>query len=348
MESLSPDDFVGYLSRDTTLYTSTSPSPSTNRLVLRSLVQEALRICPRELGDVFYVFDNGLVLERRNGTLIPPLSNAFSHGRIAEDVSGSATLLEQCAGDIHALDLPLITEALWYPKPVGALLANCYPYVHSPVVDLAHDTFDSYLASLTSKRRYKVKKAVSDARHTLIVTGSLSDADIDRVFSFLSARWQEPELIDFALFNFLPTLCCNRSLFARLYVGDKLLALGYFTCQLDTYVFQGIAINPELDSQDVGISLLSNFILHLIQTQHCGADGTRVRYLDVTAMTQMENSSVDTYKRHVVNQNLLLPFLTAVPNAVYAQEEGLYPPFYDTQTRLWVQSPEPYIFGAPL
>ncbi|WYW00873.1 hypothetical protein Aura_00192 [Pseudomonas phage vB_PpuM-Aura] len=207
----------------------------------------------------------------------------------------------------------------------GGTPANYFLWLNSPVTELKDD-FDVYLASLTKKRRYKVKQALAtvgteENPRISVSTGSRFGEGLlsDQVDSIL-ATFEDPVDIECMLLQLLfgVATCNTHPHLVDLVCADQQLGI-FIKRNGHTMNF---LYNRDPDNRaDSGINLLTQYVRHLHMNRPEG-----VMYVDPTCRYRPDEDSMNTYKRVITNENRYhpMPFVSADP----AHIEGVLTPAF--------------------
>ncbi|QJT71088.1 hypothetical protein GR11A_00050 [Vibrio phage vB_VcorM_GR11A] len=234
-------------------------------------------------------------------------------------------------------------------------------WLNSPVADLNFDTFESYLASLTKKRRYKVKQALNQpsASHVEVFehcdhlgnwtssSGKTITADTieRRTVEILRSLYPDYTVYECALiqslwfWSFAKTTTDKTRLCVVYSESGDVVSLGGFMNRtlvdgVTTSMFQSNV--GEKEAHNVGALMLSSMVKHYIENP-CG-----VTVLDPTCRTSIqEGLSFEIYKRVITNKNNVnTQICFCVENPGY-----LTPPIY-SEDKGWELSEDLVIIGT--
>jgi hypothetical protein len=221
--------------------------------------------------------------------------------------------LPQIAREAHEVGYTLLTDTFCaldgYPDaPDEHLLA-----VHSPIA-ATHDDTASYMASLTSHRRKKLRRLDHDfepARYRFELSSrGLTDAELSFAAEQLTRRWGSADA-DYALIQTLWTHAVSqvmpeRALFARLFERDRLRFVQTMIRRDETLYAQSIF--KDEDEPPDGVAA---FIDASVARALCGGP---IKRLDPSCRATWEESGqIGVAKRASVNTDQLKPLLATGP-----------------------------------
>ena len=229
--------------------------------------------------------------------------------------------------DAYASDPKLALPDAW----------NKFLWLNSPIA-VIHDWIP-YLDSLTAKRRYKLKQALDE--YACLTTDIVQAGDLDKYTPFvhrnLSLRFPDFSDYTYAMNQWLWFVAVfkqakHSALLQVVTKGGRLVALTYHIVKVNQDIpcvyFQGIVKDEDVELPNIGTYCLAKVIQAL--------PGLGISHFDPTCRTSLYESSVDTYKRVVVNTNCVKPLLYAT-----SSEAELIPPYYSAGS--WFLSETPNI-----
>lgn len=298
-----------------------SPYTSDDTATKLSRLLHLSKSIPEYAESTFYKH-NGFILESNaftNNTLVPLGSTAQCYWKADCSFDSFCNLVSSLPLEE---DKPFITEALGWDVPTDTRAIH----VNSAVAYI--DGKQSYLDSLSKSRRYKVKQALlQTVDYTVSIGTSMSLDDYDLVVNLLKERWGTN--YGFALHNFHWALS-NDTEFVYLSKDATLLGCAYFIREGNTRLFQGIAGKVP----NLGAMLLSYYANFL----SLNATPESPIILDPTCKTIIEDQSIDTYKRLVINQDRTKPLVSAFSGK----------PWFDKPyclDNVWYPSDAPIVLG---
>lgn len=235
--------------------------------------------------------------------------------------------------------------------------ATKFLWLNSPITNLQYETFTDYLNSLKAKRRYKVKEALKQAdelKYSFEHTSVLTTSDFIELHNFVTKNLKlrfceanEDPLSNsdyvYALRQWLWFCAAAQHYYGYLQVvrsNNGIVAITFhiikssiFQYDLNLY-FQGIVKDETCCTENIGAICLSSLIAHLINRK---SRELPFVYFDPTCKTSLYESSVDTYKRLVVNTDCVKPMVLASPQLGFIQEEGIAPPYYIGEENRWYE-----------
>lgn len=250
--------------------------------------------------------------------------------------------------DIITETLVLEDQNVLTSDPREALTNNWkqFLWLNSPIA-IMDGSYEEYLMTLTSKRRYKLKQAYKqysfDSDYT---TKPVTDEQDAFVKENLRLRFREDkDEYEYALRQWLWFTACSNygyGIIQEVTEWDILKALTFHIRKstrsngklVPMAYFQGFIKEEDEDDHygthltNIGAFCLAHFMEHLL------TEGIRI--FDPTCKTSVSESSVDTYKRLVVNTNCVKPVLYASLNPF----EYIKPPLFNGE---WVVEQEPQI-----
>ena len=238
----------------------------------------------------------------------------------------STPLVDLCIGVSYAeflKDLPplrnewaediIITDSFSYTDGFGEACENIVG-LHSPVADMKGN-FDAYLESLTTERRKKYRRMVTDFEKTpLTFTLShdvLSAAEISFVQKNLSLKWE-----DAAGYAFRQTLWAmavqkirpEQVLVMRVYDGDALVFIQTMIVKGEAVICQ--SITKDEDKFYSGLAAMTDF-----ECIKALCDKPQYKIFDASCRTGLTDpESIGIAKRATVNMNRIKPILAIGKN----------------------------------
>ncbi|WYW01827.1 hypothetical protein Voja6_00195 [Pseudomonas phage vB_PpuM-Voja-6] len=279
--------------------------------------------------------------------MVQPLSHPLVHVGLPFTLSELTAGVWDCQSLSAHLERPLLVDT-FEPIPVPSISLDAYKavltvrdreeivmsagtpvnyflWLNSPITELKDD-FDVYLASLTKKRRYKVKQALAtvgteENPAISVSTGSRFGEGLlsDQVNSIL-ATFEDPVDIECMLLQLLfgVATCNTHPHLVDLVCADHQLGI-FIRRNGHTMNF---LYNRDPDNRaDSGINLLTQYVRHLHMNRPEG-----VMYVDPTCRYRPDEDSMNTYKRVITNENRYhpMPFVSADP----AHIEGVITPAF--------------------
>ncbi|QJT70913.1 hypothetical protein GR7B_00115 [Vibrio phage vB_VcorM_GR7B] len=199
-------------------------------------------------------------------------------------------------------------------------------WLNSPVANLNHETFDEYLASLTKKRRYKVRQALNQDRYHVDIFDEYFHGNLhsyngggfldirtlqERTIELLRKSYPDYLEFEYALLQSMWAWACvvnmPKGTTQFCVVTDKetneIISIGSFVNRFNpenkevTAFFQ--ANVRDKSHHNVGALMLGSMVKYYIEdSKH------PVLYLDPTCRTNVSGGeSIETYKRLIVNDN---------------------------------------------
>ena len=264
--------------------------------------------------------------EYSNNALVPFGSSAQCYWKSAVD-------LELLCDKISSLDIqsatePFVTEALGYfATRLTSLNPHC-TWVNSTVCDLTQcDSFDDYLDTLTAKRRYKVKQALTQSSTYNFIQEPFSIQLHSAICDFLFKRWGQ-EHYPFAYLNYLWATVNPTAYWCMYDSNDILVGVAYFILQDGQWLFQGIASD---NLPNIGAMLLCTFV-----QEQCKRH--RKVVVNPTCKTHLGSSSIDIYKRLITNSDCYYPLIASFKDKPWFDK-----PYCLNNT--WFPSDAPVIFN---
>lgn len=325
---------------------------------LRHVTKESLSLVEIEEGSNVWFLELSHYLSHKvvpsSSWLLESMERAASDYEIATE-----TLIP---ADLNILsDSPQIALPIHYEK---------FAWVESPIVNLSfaqmlgNPPFEWYLSTLTSKRRYKVKEALEETKELGYTDSVYKSAPLSHSHLTLSTHldlvkeltpWVQENLAirfgeeidewDCAFKQWLWFVAAYNSGYGWLQKiinrNNELIAITYHIMKghnpdsVPIIYFQGIVQDETKELPNIGAQCLSLLI------QKFTSIG--VQYFDPTCRVSFNESSTDTYKRLVVNRNIVKPMLY-----VGSDLEDAEAPYFDAMDNYWTRSKEVKIHGRKL
>lgn len=290
-----------------------SPSPENDPRVLRAFLALVKNESPQEEEAEI------AVLADRYGFFLDKIDS----GRDGANFAGLTSIMDFCLGisyDDLVGDLPAIREqaeetlltdtfSLSDGYGRGGEVHEGLVWVNSPVA--AVDTsFEIYLESLTTERRKKYRRSVSDFEKTnlrfALSDESLGKADMEFIRKNLAKKWGEDA--DYAFRQPLWSLAVqtvrpSQSLVMRVFDGDRLTFIQTMIVKSQTVLCQSIAKDEETFYNG-----LASFTDFQCVKALCGQNDYAI--FDPTCRSALdEPESIGVAKRATVNRNCMKPVL---------------------------------------
>lgn len=195
-------------------------------------------------------------------------------------------------------------------------------WLNSPVCFINFN-YDIVFQGLKKSRRDKIKIARRDlGNYTVVFNYHITDNELSFCIERLKTKWIEEDLTAFALAQFFWAMSQNKTLWVKVLDNNTLVGLACFIIErkdnsdFNEYKFQGIACHP--------INGIGIFMLDATARYISNIETTAV--LNPTCKYMLEENSVDTYKRVIVNTDVLNPMLYINKGAM---PKHITPPYYN-------------------
>ncbi len=205
---------------------------------------------------------------------------------------------------------------------VSEKVKDKFLWLNSPICELKN-SYEETLNSLTRKRRYKIKEANKQHQdlHVDVRSNCLSDYELDWCKATLRDKYEDEDY-EYALSQVLwsqsiSNLTNNNHWFI-IKRGEEILCISSFIIKPEfghyTAYFQ---VNIQNSYDNLGAFMLSK-VLAFFNI----AKSLNIKYIDTTCRTSLFESSIDTYKRIIVNKDKQLPLFMIS----YKPVEDVLPP----------------------
>ncbi len=214
-------------------------------------------------------------------------------------------LKEELSGDAIITDTFSFTDG--FGEHGGAIIG-----LHSPVADITTD-FDTYLESLTTERRKKYRRMVTDFEKTPLTfklsSDAITDAEIKFVRDNLTAKWGDEAGYAFRQTLWakaVQTIRANQILVMRVYDGDAMVFIQTMIVKNESVICQSITKDEERFYS--GLAAMTDF--ECIKAL-CG----KYKIFDASCRTGLTDpESIGVAKRATVNKNCIKPLLAIGAN----------------------------------
>jgi len=268
------------------------------------------------------------------GSYVPALMDCCCHLQLPTTATDFVRILEDLvrmgitveSETFITSDMNVITSspALALPEHHSKFL-----WLNSPIVNL-HGDYNKYLESLTAKRRYKLKHArlqYPNLQSNLYLYEYEVQVDLlhEFVVSNLSKRFADsPEDYEYALKQWVWFTVAFALGYGDVQVvtdpSGRMKAITYHITKISDGIpmsyFQGIVQAEDEVLPNIGAYCLSALMENLIEKGY--------NWFDPTCKTSLYDSDVDTYKRLVVNTDVVKPVVYAAPSV----SPSVTPPYY--------------------